>query len=442
MNRAVWTIGDPPPPDLLPPEKRAGPVRILFIHGSELGFVVGGRILERAAGEHPGLDAVHVRAPIRGLFRILAGQLPFPTGGLDQQHYRAIRAWGIRITRLLRGPLPLDRFDVVHIETQQRGWAMLDLAGRTPTKFALSTDATTIAYHRAFGPPRHSWDASVPAEARVLRSADLLACYSRWCADSAVLDAGVDPARVVLHKRCSFRDASLPVRRHDDAPPRGTPGAPPVRLVFVGNDWERKGGPRLLAWHQRHWADRAELHVCSGKAPQDHSLRSVVWHGPTPHATLMREVLPTMDLFVMPTRNDTFLLAAQEAQSVGLPVVTSRLAGIPEVVRHGRTGFLCDHQSDEEFVRAIGSLIDDGSLRRRMGLAALEHSRLNMSGDVWHRHLMDQLVNLADGRPIRYAPEGVDIRITDDEPGNPATEAESAALARSRWPVSRSAAPA
>ena len=149
-----------------------------------------------------------------------------------------------------------------------------------------------------------------------------------------------------------------------------------------------------------------------------------------------------MDLFVMPTRNDTFLLAAQEAQSIGLPVVSSRLAGIPEVVRHGRTGFLCDHQSDDEFVRAIGSLVNDAALRRRMGLAALEHSRLNMSGDVWHRHLMDQLVNLADGRPIRYAPEGVDIRITDDEAGNPASEAESAARAQGRSPVARSVTPA
>jgi glycosyltransferase involved in cell wall biosynthesis len=402
---------------------------VLFIHGSELGFKTSGHNLERACAERADVDAVHVRVPMRGLAKLLSAPPPVPLGGLDQGAYRWIRAWGRTLRGLLRGPLPLDRFDVVHIMPQQRAWVVTELAGRTPTKFAVNIDAVSGAYDRAFGLTRPRWAWEVEAERRILRAADLVACWSRWSSDAAVLDEGVDPARVVLHKQCAFVDPSG-IRTHDDSPPRGTPGAPPVRLVFVGNDWERKGGPRLIRWHQERFRDRAEVHVCSAKAPQDRTLQGVVWHGATPHDRLMTEILPAADVLVMPTRVDTFLIAAQEAQAVGLPVITSRLAALPEVVRDGRTGLLCAPDDDAAFVAAIGRLIDDAPLRRAMGHAATEHARTHMSGRVWHGHLVDQLVALADGRPTRYAPEGVDVRRDDGEAKNPTSAAESAAMAR------------
>jgi hypothetical protein len=330
--------------------------------------------------------------------------------------------------RLLRTVLPLDRFDVVHLMTQQRGWPAAKLAGRPGMpRFVVNLDSTIAAWCRQFGWARSPLDLDGGVERRILARADLIACSSRWVADSAARDAGADPAKITLHKPCAVLDSTLPFRSHDEAPARGTPGGGLVRIVFVGNDWERKGGPRLIAWHQARWKDIAEVHVCSGKAPQDHSLKNVVWHGATNRDKLMREVLPTSDLMAMPTNNDTFLIAAQEALGAGLPVVTSRLAGIPEVVRDGRTGFLCDRDDDAGFVAAIDKLVSDHAFRRRMGLEARDFALQNLQGSMWHNHLFDQIVALADNRPTRYAPEGVDVRRSDNEPVNPQSESESLA---------------
>ena len=235
----------------------------------------------------------------------------------------------------------------------------------------------------------------------------------------------MDPERVILSKSCAIVASDGPFRDHTEIPARGTPGEALLRIVFVGNDWERKGGPRLLRWHQERWKETAELHVCSRTAPQDRSLKNVIWHGATDRATLLNEVLPSMDMMVMPTRIDTFLIAAQEAQGAGLPVITSRIAGLPEVVRHGRTGLLCRFDQDEEFIAAIQSLLTDHALRRRMGVAAREFAMTNLTANLWHDHLFDQLTSLVDGKPIQYAPPGIDIRRSDAERINPRTAFES-----------------
>ena len=219
-----------------------------------------------------------------------------------------------------------------------------------------------------------------------------------------IADYGVPRERVFLHMPCARRlpgvlprDSDAHVKRSDKK----------LRLVFVGNDWFRKGGHRLLAWHQSRWSDRAELHVCSGKAPQDHSAKNVIWHGPTPHDKLIREILPSCDLFVMPTREDTFLIAAQEAQVMGVPAVTSRLAGIPEVVLHEKTGLLCQRDDDAGFIAAVERLMNDPALLARFSAAAAKHGENTLNADLWHNHLLDQLVALADSRPVRFKPESL-----------------------------------
>jgi glycosyltransferase involved in cell wall biosynthesis len=430
MNRLLWSADQPPPnPDALPPLRRepGGPARVLFFNGSELGFSTSAKAFETVCATRSDIDAVHVRVPIKGLLRLAGAPAserwqPWALGTT-----RLALANGVVMMRLLRTALPLERFDVVHCMTQQRGWPIAKLGGRVGTKFAVNLDATIPGWCREFGWPRSPLNLDARVESKILTRADMVVCWTRWAADSAVRDCGVDPGRITINKSCALVDPDAPFRRHDEIPPRGAPGGGPVRIVFVGNDWERKGGHRLIRWHQERWKDIAQVHVCSRTAPQDHSLKNVVWHGPTARDKLMNEVLPSADLLVMPTRIDTFLIAAQEAQGAGLPVVTSRIAGLPEVVRHERTGFLCTHDDDDAFIAAIETLLTDHALRRRMGVAAREFARLHLSADGWHNHLFDQLIALADGRPIRYAPEGIDIRRSDREPASPRTELESLA---------------
>jgi N-acetyl-alpha-D-glucosaminyl L-malate synthase BshA len=56
----------------------------------------------------------------------------------------------------------------------------------------------------------------------------------------------------------------------------------------------------------------------------------------------IEEVLSVSDLFVMPSGSETFGLAALEAMSCGVPVISSNIGGLPELNIHGKTGFLCE----------------------------------------------------------------------------------------------------
>lgn len=56
----------------------------------------------------------------------------------------------------------------------------------------------------------------------------------------------------------------------------------------------------------------------------------------------IEEVLSIADLFLIPSGSETFGLAALEAMSCGVPVISSNIGGLPEVNVHGETGYLCD----------------------------------------------------------------------------------------------------
>ncbi|MBI2984451.1 MAG: glycosyltransferase [Candidatus Kerfeldbacteria bacterium] len=84
------------------------------------------------------------------------------------------------------------------------------------------------------------------------------------------------------------------------------------------------------------------------------------------------ELLRRSDLMVMPSRSESFGVAALEAAACGLPVVASRVGGLPEVVKDGVTGFLIPPGDAEALAKNILRLVGDEALRRNMGRAGRE----------------------------------------------------------------------
>jgi len=97
--------------------------------------------------------------------------------------------------------------------------------------------------------------------------------------------------------------------------------------------------------------------------------------------------LPHWDIFALPSLNDGLPIAALEAMASGLPVVGTRVGGIPELVEHGSTGLLAPPDN----VRALGAklreLILDKALRLRMGKAAYERARSDFSAEQMARKI-------------------------------------------------------
>ncbi len=66
----------------------------------------------------------------------------------------------------------------------------------------------------------------------------------------------------------------------------------------------------------------------------------------------IEQILGLADLFLLPSQLESFGLAALEAMSCGVPVVASNVGGLPEVVLHGVTGYLCPYRNVEAMVEA------------------------------------------------------------------------------------------
>ncbi len=103
----------------------------------------------------------------------------------------------------------------------------------------------------------------------------------------------------------------------------------PARLVMVGQGPERESCMELAR----------ELDVTGRVVFLDFEPR-------------IEKILGLADLFLLPSQLESFGLAALEAMSCGAPVVASNVGGLPEVVEHGVTGFLCPYRNVDAMVEA------------------------------------------------------------------------------------------
>ncbi|MDQ7053717.1 MAG: glycosyltransferase [candidate division KSB1 bacterium] len=81
------------------------------------------------------------------------------------------------------------------------------------------------------------------------------------------------------------------------------------------------------------------------------------------------DVLAALDIFVFPSHAEAFGLVLIEAMAMRKPVVSSRCDGVLDIVEDRKTGLLVPPKNVDQLVKAVVELIDDPSLRERMGRA-------------------------------------------------------------------------
>ncbi len=90
-------------------------------------------------------------------------------------------------------------------------------------------------------------------------------------------------------------------------------------------------------------------------------------------------VLSSWDVFVMPSLEEGFPIAALNAMAAGLPVVATKVGGVPELIEDGSSGLLVEPRDLEALVAALGTLLRDRELRLRLGQAGFERVREHFS---------------------------------------------------------------
>ena len=136
-------------------------------------------------------------------------------------------------------------------------------------------------------------------------------------------------------------------------------GRVPARLVLIGDGPDRDLAARLAAEYALQ--DTIEF------AGEQHDL--VPW-------------LSSADLFLLPSHEESFGLAALEAMACEVPVVASRVGGLPEVIDDGVTGYLCSPDDIGGMADRGVSLLTDGALKARIGRAAAASVRERFCADL------------------------------------------------------------
>jgi len=91
--------------------------------------------------------------------------------------------------------------------------------------------------------------------------------------------------------------------------------------------------------------------------------------------------LSSSDVFLLPSSQESFGLAALEAMACEVPVVASRVGGLPEVIEDGHTGFLCPQDGVDLIAARVVELLRDDGLATAVGRAAAERVRENFCAD-------------------------------------------------------------
>jgi glycosyltransferase involved in cell wall biosynthesis len=199
------------------------------------------------------------------------------------------------------------------------------------------------------------------------------------------------------------------VRIEDWRSPAPHPHDSALHVLFVGGDLERKGGDELLEaideLRREPPADGEHEEVVLDlvtRADVESRPGVRVHRGLTPHSPDLLALYHRADVFVLPTKADCLPVALLEAGAAGLPLVSTGLAGIPEIVIDGGTGLIVEPGSTTGLVAALRKLVDDESLRRRLGAAASEHVARNFDAEDTTHRLVDLMLDVAArGRAAR-----------------------------------------
>lgn len=218
--------------------------------------------------------------------------------------------------------------------------------------------------------PLSSAQAEIQARLSARRTRHTLAA-TRWARDALLRDDGLSADDVTV---APFGPAVQPT---GDEPPR--PATGPLKVLMVASDWQRKGGPDVLAtWSElRRRGVGIELTVV-GDAP---ALPDGIRRWGRASMTQMRELYATHHVLLELATNAAGVTLT-DAAGFGLPVVAADTGGVSSLVEDGVTGFLVPPGAVTEAADRIERLLDVG-LREDMEEAAREHAARSLNWRAW-----------------------------------------------------------
>ena len=217
--------------------------------------------------------------------------------------------------------------------------------------------------------------------------------WSQFAGDSLVADYGVAPDRIMVQPPgidLSFwKPADRPVERVEGR----------LTVLFVGGDFVRKGGDTLLELAAGEAFRDVEFHFVtgpfSGRAPANVHIHQ----GVLPNSRALLDLYETSDVFVLPTRADYTPNVVVEALAMGLPVITTNVGGLWELVREGNDGFIIPPSAGDILGNRLLRLKSNPALLQQFKRNARKHAENTFDIGAIGARIVDLLREV--GRPGR-----------------------------------------
>jgi starch synthase len=327
------------------------------------------------------------------------GATRFSGANIDLARWRHELHCGLLAARRIRAcERRSGRFDVFHFHTQATAYMSLGRMKRVPSIVSIDCTQRLASRETNSRLARATYWPNIVHDRAVFRAAAAIVATSGWAADdlarehpecAAKLHVMPYPVRLESFQKRWIEQRQARFEADNSAP---------VRVLFIGGDFNRKGGPEILAaWKAGDFAARAELNLVTDwpvdEAVLPRGARVIKQIAPFTNewATLWQEA----DMFVMPTRGEAFGMVYQEAAAAGLPAIGTRINAVPEIIEDGVTGLLVEPGDERGLVAAIKTLIDSGRLRRRLGTAARERAEAIFRPEIYTRKLTGLIKQLA-----------------------------------------------
>lgn len=332
--------------------------------------------------------------------------VPFATAGLERLLPAYGTNWSIRASfrarRDLRGALAARAHDALFFHTQVTSLFSVGLMRRHPA--VVSLDATPLNYDTvaaAYGhkPATGSWlDAKKHAMNRAaFEAAAALVTWSQWARASLAKDYGIDPAKVTVlapGAAETYFDIGRERMRTSD-PDR------PVRLLFVGGDFVRKGGPVLLEAMAAMRADHpVELHIVT-QGPVDQRPGVFVHRNVRPNSAPLYRLFREADAFVLPSRGECLSVVLMEASAAGLPMVSTDVGALTEAARDRENAIVVPPGDARALRAALEALVNDAPLRTRLGRAGHALATERFDAQVNDALVLQLIARVAHGAESR-----------------------------------------
>lgn len=219
-------------------------------------------------------------------------------------------------------------------------------------------------------------------ERELFHRADRILVTAGHVERTLIAQYGCDPSRIatiLIGANVAAADTSAELSRYETG-----------RIVYVGIDWERKGGPILLKAFDTVAAQFPDASLTIiGCAPTTHNPRSRAL-GLLPRPEVAKH-LSDAAIFCLPSLVEPSAVASVEAMAFRLPVVATSVGGFPEMVVHGETGLLVPPNDPAALAGALCDLLRDPRRAQAMGMAGYERSQTRFTWDAVGDRLRDQI---------------------------------------------------